>query len=56
METPATTTPFEKRLRHGTPPHDPIAGLSSKTAIAMVFKFAEGAQKNGRRLDGRNQL
>src|SRR5215813_3806901 len=30
--------------------------LSNKTALAMVFKLVEGAQKNWRRIDGNNQL
>jgi hypothetical protein len=30
--------------------------LSNKTALAMVFKLVEGAQKSWRRLDGYNQL
>jgi hypothetical protein len=30
--------------------------LSNKTALAMVFKLAEAAEKNWRRLDGHNQL
>ena len=30
--------------------------LSNKTALAMVFKLLEGAQKRWRRLDGHNQL
>ena len=30
--------------------------LSNKTALAMVFKLVEGAQKNWRRLDGHNLL
>ena len=30
--------------------------LSNKTALAMVFKLAEGAQKSWRRIDGHNQL
>jgi len=30
--------------------------LSSKTALAMVFKLVEGAQKSWRRLDGHTQL
>ena len=30
--------------------------LSNKTALAMVFKLVEGAQKNWRRLDGHAQL
>jgi putative transposase len=30
--------------------------LSNRTALAMVFKLVEGAQKSWRRLDGHNQL
>jgi putative transposase len=30
--------------------------LSNGTALAMVFKLVEGAQKGWRRLDGHNQL
>jgi hypothetical protein len=30
--------------------------LSNKTALAMVFKLVESAQKNWRRIDGHNQL
>ncbi|MET4121846.1 hypothetical protein ABIB85_008273, partial [Bradyrhizobium sp. JR1.5] len=30
--------------------------LSNKTALAMVFKLVEDAQKNWRRLDDHNQL
>jgi putative transposase len=30
--------------------------LSNKTALAMVFKLVEGAQKTWRRLDGHNLL
>jgi transposase-like protein len=30
--------------------------LSNKTALAMVFKLVEAAQKSWRRLDGHNQL
>src|SRR6201997_4208611 len=30
--------------------------LSNKTALAMVFKLVDGAQKNWRRIDGHNQL
>ena len=30
--------------------------LSNKTALAMIFKLAEAAQKSWRRLNGRNQL
>ncbi len=30
--------------------------LSNRTALAMVFKLVEAAQKSWRRLDGHNQL
>jgi transposase-like protein len=30
--------------------------LSNKTALAMIFKFAEAAEKGWYRLDGQNQL
>ena len=30
--------------------------LSNKTALAMIFKLAESAEKSWRRLDGHNQL
>jgi hypothetical protein len=30
--------------------------LSNKTALAMIFKLAEAAEKNWRRLDGHSQL
>jgi transposase-like protein len=30
--------------------------LSNKTALAMIFKLAEAAQKSWRSLNGRNQL
>lgn len=30
--------------------------LSNKTALAMVFKLVDGAQKSWRRLDGHNLL
>ena len=30
--------------------------LSNKTALAMIFKLAEAAEKSWRRLDGYNQL
>ena len=37
-------------------PHMTMPCLSNKTALAMVFKLAEGAQKSWRRLDCHNQL
>jgi putative transposase len=30
--------------------------LSNKTALAMIFKLADAAEKSWRRLDGHNQL
>src|SRR5262249_38667882 len=39
--------------------HDTVRSkgcLSSKTALAMIFKLAEAAEKSWRRLDGHNQL
>ena len=44
-----TTNPIESTFRSK-------GCLSNKTALAMVFKLAEGAQKSWRRLDGHNQL
>jgi putative transposase len=32
------------------------SSLSNRTALAMVFKLIEAAQKSWRRLDGHNQL
>jgi putative transposase len=32
------------------------ACLSNKTALAMIFKLAEAAEKSWRRLNGHNQL
>jgi len=37
-------------------PCDPRDVLSNKTALAMIFKLAEAAEKSWRRLDGYNQL
>src|SRR5262245_21669521 len=33
-----------------------VCRLSNKTALAMIFKLAEAAEKSWRRLDGHNQL
>ena len=52
-----TTNPIESTF--GTVRHRTIRSkgcLSNKTALAMVFKLVEGAQKSWRRLDGHNQL
>jgi hypothetical protein len=57
LETTADDQPDRKHLRYRAPPHHPIEGcLSNGTALAMVFKLVEGAQKSWRRLDGHNQL
>ena len=54
-ETYRTTNP----MKAPSPPcatHNPIEGcLSNRTALAMVFKLLEAAQKSWRRLDGHNQ-
>ncbi len=52
-----TTNPIESTfatIRHRTIRSKGC--LSNKTALAMVFKLVEGAQKTWRRLDGQNQL
>jgi transposase-like protein len=52
-----TTNPIESTfatVRHRTTRSKGC--LSNKTALAMVFKLVEAAQKSWRRLDGRNQL
>lgn len=52
-----TTNPIESTfafVRHRTIRSK--GGLSNKTALAMVFKLVETAQRSWRRLDGHNQL
>src|SRR5262249_58413786 len=52
-----TTNPIESTfatVRHGTIRSKGC--LSNKTALAMVFKLVEAAQRAWRRLDGCNQL
>ena len=52
-----TTSPFESTF--ATVRHSTIrsrGGLSNRTALAMVFKVIDAAQKNWRPLDDRNQL
>ena len=54
---PRTTNPIESTF--ATVRHRTIRSkgcLSNKTALAMVFKLVEGAQKSWRRLDGRALL
>ena len=57
LETPAHINPIESTfatVRHRTTRSKGC--LSNRTALAMVFKLVEGAQKTWRRLDGHNQL
>ena len=52
-----TTNPIESTF--ATVRHRTVRAkgcLSNRTALAMVFKLVEGAQKSWRRLDGHNQL
>ena len=52
-----TTNPIESTF--ATVRHRTIRSkgcLSNRTALAMVFKLLEAAQKSWRRLDGHNQL
>ena len=52
-----TTNPIESTF--ATVRHRTIRSkgcLSNKTALAMVFKLVDAAQKSWRRLDGHNQL
>jgi transposase-like protein len=52
-----TTNPIESSfatVRHRTVRSKGC--LSNRTALAMIFKLAEAAEKNWRRLDGSNQL
>jgi putative transposase len=52
-----TTNPIESTF--ATVRHRTIRSkgcLSNRTALAMVFKLVEAAQKSWRRLDGNNQL
>src|SRR5215831_12726777 len=52
-----TTNPIESTF--ATVRHRTIRSkgcLSNKTALAMVFKLVEGAQRNWRHIDGHNQL
>ena len=56
LETLAHHQPDREHIRDGPAPHDPIERLSNKTALAMVFKLVEAAQKSWRRLDGHAQL
>ena len=52
-----TTNPIESTF--ATVRHRTVRAkgcLSNKTALAMIFKLAQAAEKNWRRLDGHNQL
>jgi putative transposase len=57
LEASANDKRHRKLVRHHPPPHGALKGcLSNKTALAMIFKLAEAAEKSWRRLDGHNQL
>ena len=57
LETPAHVESDRKHFRNRRNRTTRSKGcLSNKTALAMVFKLVEGAQKTWRRLDGHNQL
>ena len=52
-----TTTPIDSTfatVRHRTVRSNGC--LSNETALAMIFKLAQAAEKSWRRLDGHNQL
>ncbi len=53
-----TSNPIESTFATVRHRHNPIEGLAYayKTALAMVFKLVDAAQKSWRRLDGHNQL
>ena len=49
--------PHREHVRHGSSAHLPDQGcLSRKTAMAMVFKLCQCAQRKWRKLDGSNHL
>ena len=57
LETFAHDQRYRKLVRHHS--HRTVRSkgcLSNKTALAMIFKLAEAAEKSWRRLDGHNQL
>ena len=57
MEALADLEPDREHVCDGAAQDDPLKRLPpNKTALAMVFKLVEGAQKSWRRLDGHNQL
>jgi hypothetical protein len=52
-EASANDQPHRKLIRDGSPPNSALQRCSpNKTALAMIFKLAEAAEKNWRRLDG----
>ena len=54
LETPADLEPDREHLCHRHTIRSKGC-LSNKTALAMVFKLVDAAQKSWRRLDGHNQ-
>jgi hypothetical protein len=57
LEALANHEPYRKHVRDHAPPAIRWKGcLSNHTALAMVFKLVEAAQKSWRCLDGNSQL
>jgi hypothetical protein len=49
--------PDREHVRNRASPHRALEGMSvEKDRAAMIFKFAEAAERNWRRIDGHNQL
>ena len=58
LEASARDQRHRKHVRDGAP-HRTVRSkgcLSNKSALAMIFKLAEAAEKSWRRIDGHNQL
>jgi hypothetical protein len=52
-----TAAPITPPALVSSPQSQPVPTiLSSKTALTMIFKLAEAAERSWRRLDGHNQL
>ena len=58
LEASAHNEPRREHIRDRPPPDGTLEEgcLSNKTALAMVFKLAQAAEKHWRRLDGQSQL
>jgi hypothetical protein len=51
-----TATGLRRVVRHGHLPEREVMTGIGRTALAMVFKLVDAAQKSWHRLDGHNQL